>query len=200
MTLQAFFRVVYSSLASKYKESEQDDSEESENSEKEPPKQAKNSKKPAAKSRGRPVQAISEVDSEQSSYDDESMDEDSEAEGILDGEDVFSKLDLCHVIKVFMTIMNSEFINAKKMFTTNITACYPAIILANLCNIASKKFGSPQLVKDVIAPVCQSINVADISDPLEVHVFRRELKQVQDKLVKKNAKIKKLLEALQTKQ
>ena len=40
------------------------------------------------------------------------MDDDSEAEGVLDGEDVFQKLDLCQVIKVFMTIMNSEFIEA----------------------------------------------------------------------------------------
>ena len=42
--------------------------------------------------------------------------------------------------------------------------------------------------------------MSEISDPTELKILNRELKQVNEKLIKKNPKIKKLLETLNAKE
>lgn len=105
-------------------------------------------------------------------------------------EEICSTLDIVKIARVFMTLLNQEYIKKESPQDLRLTESLPTKYFINLCNINNSMITKTNLTKSVISPIMDHVNLQEVSCLSTLLVLHTQAQRCCDRLVGGPAKVK----------
>lgn len=150
--------------------------------------------KPKIKRKKAVVKKRKSMESSSDWDEDESSDMDEEEEQYYTSlEDVCSGLDIIHISKVFMILLSEKNLTENAPKGMKLKSSLNAEYLINLCYMNNEIFKRVQIVKEVISPMVEFINIKEVHDISTLKLLRGQVDKCNKKVLHGLPKLNKFL-------